>query len=297
MCYNLIAPFFAHDSIHLRTLQEFNLYLSTRPPLQDMLDLIRFISNSGHSLINLRLELQPNHRYNTTRALLELMAEFVRRYQQLSELYLHVTSTVNKVGIKKLFRSIQTHRNLSVFEMSELQINSTTWNALLSVFDDTNNNSKCNTNLTSFKIHFKYEPWHKIISNQKLGMTNNEPLKIIKALYENQQYLYHQIKAFETSAMQYFNVSKDVILIINAFAFNQTILTLKISGLAHNEVKKKQIECFRWFHELMFNHAVIDYKKHDMMNGSQSVTQQQLLYQLDWNILRSHVVKRQLSFR
>ena len=58
MCYSLISPFFDINSIHLETLDEFNLYLPNPVPLQDMLDLIQFILDSKHRLTKFRLELQ-----------------------------------------------------------------------------------------------------------------------------------------------------------------------------------------------------------------------------------------------
>ncbi len=93
-------------------------------------------------------------------------------------MHLHMTSVVNNMGIKKLFKSVRNHRNLIVFEMSEIQMNSITWNSFINIF-------KCNTNLQVFKLHFKYKPWHKILDNKKLNMSNNDPLKIIEALINN----------------------------------------------------------------------------------------------------------------
>ena len=197
--------------------------------------------------------------------------------------------------------------------MSEAQMNNVIWNALIDLFDATNNNlngsknKKCNTNLTSFKIHFKYQPWHKILDNKKLNMTDNDPLRIIDALYKNQQYLYKQIKALENILKDEWNISKDIIMIMNSYVFNQTILRLKVSGLAH-DIKKKNSDCFNWFHELMFNHVPINNKKDDNDNDEPQkeilesnktaiLSKEKLLYGLDWNILRSHVVKRQLLFR
>ena len=80
-------------------------------------------------------------------------------------------------------------------------------------------------------------------------------------------------------------------MIMNSFAFNQNILRLKVSGLPH-DIKKKNLECFNWFHELMFNNVPINNQQNE-----QSKQKEQLLYGLDWNILRSHAVKRQLLFR
>ena len=173
-----------------------------------------------------RLELPNDQRYQKkTKQLLELLAQFVTKNKQLNELHLHITKSVNNIGIKKLFRAIRNHPNLLVFEMSEAQINNVIWNSLVDVFDNTNDNldgskkKKCNTNLQSFKVHFKYQPWHKILDNKKLNMTDNDPLRIIDALYKNQQYLYKRIKSLENILKDDWNVSKDIIVTLNSYAF------------------------------------------------------------------------------
>eukprot|EP01083_Nonionella_stella_P110779 324402_1 len=294
MCYSLIAPFFDRNSIHLMSLTEFNLYLPNPAPLEDMLDLMTFITESDHKLTKFRLELPHEDRYKKTKKLLELMAKFVRKNSQLIEVHFHVTSVVNKVGIRKLFLSVRNHPNMMVFEMSEVQLNAVTWNALIGVFDDScGKYHRCNTNLQVFKLHFKYKAWHKVLENKKLNMSNHDPLRIIGALYRNQMYLYSQIKVFETDMKDVWNMSIDVINIMKSFIFNQTILTLKLSGLSH-DIKKKNMKCFNWFHELMFNDVPIN---NDNQAQASVETKEQLLYTLDWCILRSHFVKRQLVFR
>ena len=122
MCYSLIAPFFAADSIHLSTMNAFNLFLPNPAPLEDMLDLIESMTNSDLQLIKLRLELPPHQRYKKTKVLLESMAKFVGLNPSLNELHLHLTKTVNGTGIKKLFQSVRDHPNLVAFEMSEIQV-------------------------------------------------------------------------------------------------------------------------------------------------------------------------------
>eukprot|EP01084_Bolivina_argentea_P142464 250265_1 len=118
---------------------------------------------------------------------------------------------------------------------------------------------------------------------------------IIESLFKNQQYLHKQIKIFEKLMKEMYNMSIDIITIMNSYIFNQNILRIKISGLSH-EIKKKNIECFNWFHQLMFNNILIN-TCNSKQKESNTQTKEQLLYGLNWNMLRSHVVKRQLLFR
>ena len=221
-------------------------------------------------------------------------------------------------------------------------MSSTTWNALLGILDPpqihadskgnvaVTNTSKiarkqrrCNTNLHLLKVHFKYQPWHKILDNKKLSMTQDDPLRMVMALYRNQQYLYRQIKALEVVVRESWGLSMDIVLILNSFAFNQIVTRLRVSGLSH-DIKKRNADCFNWFHQMMFSQDPIemttmddDGNEDDMKqdaNGENDenvkeikitgsprsktwLTKEQLIYQLDWKVLRSHVAKRQLLFR
>lgn len=298
MCYRLISPFFDFESIHLHTLSEFSLYLPNAPPYEDMLSLIAYIIESEHKLIKFRLELPTDQRFKKkTRKLLEVLAKFVDSTPDLIELHLHITSTVNSIGIKKLFESVRNHPNLLVFEMGEMRMNQCTWNAMIDIFYCSGDAMlRSNSNLQLFKVHFCYKPWHKILDNPKLNMTHNDPLRIIEAMYKNQEYLYRQIRAFEQCMKEQWNVSSDTVSIMKSFVFNQSVFTLKLAGLSH-EIKKKNLQCFNWFHQLMFNDVPIENKSCNEEKVKVIETQEQLLHVLDWNVLRSHVVKRQLVFR
>merc|ERR1719499_489375 len=108
--------------------------------------------------------------------------------------------------------------------MSEIQMSSTTWNALIGIINPPQNDAvteivgkeskqrlqrRCNTNLQLLKVHFKYQPWHKIRDNEKLNMSEDDPLRMVMALYRNQEYLYRQMRALEDTVREIWGLSME----------------------------------------------------------------------------------------